>query len=64
MKLTINASRCPQNHRCPAISVCPKQAISQKNPFSLPLIDDSKCIVCGKCIRYCPMDAFEMKDNA
>ncbi|HNX63263.1 MAG TPA: 4Fe-4S binding protein [Candidatus Limiplasma sp.] len=28
------------------------------------MIDDSKCIVCGKCIRYCPMGAFEMKDNA
>ena len=64
MKLTINASRCPQNHRCPAISVCPKQAISQKNLFSLPVIDDSKCVVCGKCIRYCPMRAFEMKENA
>jgi len=59
MKLVINAHRCPQNHRCPAIAVCPAKAISQKNIFSLPVIDESKCVVCGKCIRYCPMGAFE-----
>ena len=59
MKLIVNKSRCPQNHRCPAIPVCPQQAISQKNIFALPQIDDAKCIVCGKCIRYCPMGAFE-----
>ena len=59
MKLTVNKNRCPQNHRCPAIAVCPTQAISQKNIFSLPTIDGEKCIVCGKCMRYCPMGAFE-----
>jgi ferredoxin len=63
VKLTVNAKKCPQNHRCPAIAVCPKQAISQRNVFSLPVIDESKCIVCGKCLRYCPMGAFEMKDE-
>ena len=59
MKLVVNAKRCPQNHRCPAMAVCPKKAISQKNIFSLPVIDDHQCIVCGKCIQYCPMGAFE-----
>lgn len=58
MKLVVDAERCPQNHRCPAIAVCPQKAISQKTMFSLPVIDDDKCIVCGKCIRYCPMGAF------
>ncbi len=60
MKLTINPKRCPQNHRCPAISVCPKQAITQKDFFSLPQIDEERCVSCGKCIQYCPMGAFEM----
>ena len=64
MKLRINARRCPQNHRCPAISVCPTQAISQKNMFSLPVVDDSKCVVCGKCVRYCPMGAIEKVEDS
>lgn len=63
MKLVVNARRCPQNHRCPAIAVCPKKAISQKNVFSLPVIDEKECVVCGKCIRYCPMGAFEMMED-
>ncbi len=59
MELTVNRNKCPQNHKCPAIAVCPQGAITQKDPFSLPVIDKAKCIVCGKCIRFCPMGAFE-----
>lgn len=59
MELIINRNKCPQNHKCPAIAVCPQGAITQENPFSLPVIDTDKCIVCGKCIRFCPMGAFE-----
>jgi predicted metal-binding protein len=29
MKLAINAEKCPQNHKCPSIAVCPKGAITQ-----------------------------------
>jgi Fe-S-cluster-containing hydrogenase component 2 len=59
MKLVVNKNKCPQNHKCPAMAVCPKAAITQKDNFSLPTIDENKCIVCGKCIRFCPMGAFE-----
>ncbi len=59
MKLIVNKNKCPQNHQCPAITVCPTNAITQKDAFSLPVIDENKCIVCGKCIRFCPMGAFE-----
>jgi len=59
MKMKINPARCPQNHRCPAMRICPRDAISQKDNYSLPVIDDERCIVCGKCIRFCPMGAFE-----
>ena len=59
MKLVINRNKCPQNHKCPAMTVCPKDAITQKDNFSLPVIDENKCIVCGKCIRFCPKGAFE-----
>ena len=29
MPLVVDKNRCPQNHRCPLISICPQQAISQ-----------------------------------
>ena len=60
MKMIVDAKRCPQNHRCPAIAVCPKKAISQKGWFSLPVVDEDQCIGCGKCVHYCPMGAIRM----
>lgn len=61
-KLVVIKERCPQNHRCPSMSVCPQNAITQKDSFSLPVIDESRCILCGKCIKFCPMRAFEIVD--
>lgn len=52
MALTIDELRCPQDHRCPLIPVCPVGAISQLGD-GLPAIDPQKCIECGKCIRHC-----------
>ena len=39
----------------PCIEVCPKGAISMHNGRSV--IDQSKCIKCGKCINVCPYHA-------
>ncbi len=47
---------CPQNHRCPILSICPAHAIIQDG-YGLPVIDKSKCTKCGKCTRYCPTGA-------
>lgn len=63
MNLTVNADRCPQNHRCPAINVCPVDAITQDG-YGLPKIDPDKCISCMKCTSYCPMGAFEQEQQA
>ncbi|MGC1392499.1 MAG: 4Fe-4S binding protein [Bacteroidales bacterium] len=60
MALTINPSSCPQNHRCPIMRVCPVGAISQDG-YGLPSIDEIKCIECGKCAKYCPMQAVQNK---
>lgn len=62
MKLTVNDKKCPQNHPCPSIAICPKGAISQKDIYALPVIDEQKCIVCGKCIQFCPKGAFEKSE--
>ena len=60
MALNINPLACPQNHSCPIIRVCPVDAISQVG-YSLPIIDESLCIECGKCAKYCPMRAVVSK---
>jgi Fe-S-cluster-containing hydrogenase component 2 len=40
------------------LRVCPVGAITQ-NAYGLPLIDETKCIECGKCALLCPMHAVE-----
>ena len=52
-KLIVKTTRCPQNHPCPSIKICPKGALSQKD-HNAPVVDLEKCIKCGKCIIYCP----------
>ena len=46
----------PQNHKCPAVNVCPVGALNQKD-FEAPKIDYDKCIRCGKCSNFCPKNA-------
>lgn len=53
---------CPQNHRCPAIEVCPVRAISQTG-HSAPVIDLETCIGCGKCAAFCPKKALNLKEQ-
>jgi len=62
LRLTVNPKKCPQNHKCPAIAICPKGAISQETINSLPVINGDLCVVCGKCTEFCPMEAFEKVD--
>jgi Fe-S-cluster-containing hydrogenase component 2 len=57
--IRVNRSRCPENHPCPSVRVCPVEALSQVR-FSAPTADMDKCIKCGKCVRYCPMGAITL----
>lgn len=45
----------------PCMEVCPKGAISQVNGRAV--IDQSKCIKCGKCKAACPYDAVSKKER-
>lgn len=54
--MNVDKRRCPANHPCPAVRICPTRAISQ-NGYGLPQIDRAKCVDCGRCIRFCPMGA-------
>jgi ferredoxin len=58
--LVVNKNRCPQNHPCPSVKVCPVGALSQ-NGFSAPTADQGKCIRCGKCVKFCPMKALTLE---
>lgn len=56
MKIIVEKRRCPQNHPCPSVRVCPVNALIQVG-FSAPEVDENKCIKCGKCVKFCPMRA-------
>lgn len=60
-KLNVIESRCPKNHKCPAINICPVNALTQEN-FEAPKIDYEKCIRCGRCANFCPKKALVLKD--
>jgi Fe-S-cluster-containing hydrogenase component 2 len=53
IKLIVKSTKCPQNHPCPSVRICPKGALSQKE-HNAPTVDMEKCIKCGKCTKYCP----------
>jgi Fe-S-cluster-containing hydrogenase component 2 len=58
--MIVNKNRCPQNHKCPAVRVCPVGALKQEG-YNAPVIDDETCIKCGKCVNFCPMRAIQMQ---
>lgn len=60
MGLNVNKEKCPQNHPCPAVRICPVGALIQKG-FNAPTIDIEKCIECGKCTKVCPMRALKFE---
>lgn len=62
MKLQVIKERCPQNHKCPSVGVCPVDALSQKT-IEAPSVDMDKCIECGKCVNFCPMNALVLTEE-
>jgi Fe-S-cluster-containing hydrogenase component 2 len=57
-EIKVLGSRCPQNHYCPSVRVCPNGAIKQQG-FGAPTIDMEKCTSCGICLRSCPYKVFQ-----
>ena len=58
--LNIKKDNCPQNHPCPAVKVCPVNALSQTD-HNAPVVDRDKCIRCGKCPQFCPKKALVLE---
>ena len=44
-KLNIIVEKCPQNHKCPAVNVCPVGALSQEISEHLQLIIQNVLVV-------------------
>lgn len=59
-KLTVIKARCPQNHPCPSVRVCPTGALRQTG-FAAPTVDQDACIRCAKCVRFCPKGALQLQ---
>lgn len=59
-RITSNKSRCPENHPCPSVRICPVGALTQKG-FSAPTADTEKCVSCGKCVSFCPKGALTLE---
>ncbi|MBS7525657.1 4Fe-4S binding protein [Fusibacter paucivorans] len=55
----IDANRCDRSPFCPVKRVCPVNAV-KANMYGVPEVNQSECIGCGKCLRYCPMRAVTM----
>jgi Fe-S-cluster-containing hydrogenase component 2 len=60
MTLVVKTNRCPQNHPCPSVRVCPVGALLQHG-YAAPIVDMDKCIKCGKCTKSCPMRALVLE---
>ena len=56
-KIIVIEDKCPQDHPCPLISICPVGAINQQG-FNAPSVDPEKCIACGLCVQNCAYGAF------
>ncbi len=61
-KVTVIGHRCPQNHPCPSVTICPTGAIQQKG-FGLPVIIEEKCTGCMRCTKFCPLGAIRKKEK-
>ena len=59
--LVVVKEKCPQNHPCPSVRVCPVGALVQSG-FAAPKVDASKCILCGKCVKFCPKRALVLAE--
>ena len=59
-ELFVDLARCPQNHPCPSVPICPTNALRQRG-FDAPDIDHGQCVSCGRCVSYCPKNALRFK---
>lgn len=60
MAVTVVNKLCPQDHPCPAIRICPMEALSQIGNKA-PTVNPDKCTDCGECTGFCPKGALRLE---
>lgn len=62
-KVRLDKARCDSKPFCPAKGMCPEGAIEFKRTgfiFGDIVINDRKCIGCGRCVSVCPHGALSI----
>ena len=57
MAVLVNFKICDNAKECGGIAVCPTGALSYDDEKESIIIDNDKCISCGRCERECPIGA-------
>jgi len=60
MSVLINFKICDNAKECSGIEVCPTGALSWDEIKKTIVIDNTKCISCGKCVGPCPVQAIRV----
>jgi thioredoxin 1 len=63
MSVLINFKICDNSKDCNGIAVCPTHTIAWDEKKKTIIIDNSKCISCGKCEESCPVSAIMVAKN-
>lgn len=62
MAVKVIVERCPQNHICPAVAICPVDALSQVG-HAAPTVDPELCTECGECVLVCRPRTLVLEDE-
>lgn len=60
MAVLVNFKICDNAKECSGIEACPTGAISWDDKRESIVIDNEKCISCGRCEKACPIGAFSV----
>lgn len=63
MSVLINFKICDNAKECDGVKVCPTGALSWDRTKNTLVIDNSKCINCGKCEKSCLVGAIKIAKN-
>lgn len=63
MAVLVNFKICDNAKECGGIAVCPTGALSYDDEKSTIVIDNEKCISCGRCESECPIGAIMVAKN-
>lgn len=61
-ELVVLKDKCPQDHPCPSVGICPVNALMQRK-VEAPEVNNEVCIKCGRCVNFCPKGALKLMDK-